>query len=145
MTLSIKDLCDLFDRMGWHINKKDDNTIWCLFSGDKRDFMLGVYLNDQWVSFSIPNYLPHVPLEKRDSVGKVLLEANNKMRLTKFALLEDGEVILAADLPALVKINFDLFAVYVDVITYYANSFYDELYQLITGHPYNVKENPSHE
>ena len=145
MTLTISDLCDYFDRMGWHIQKRDTQTIFCLFAGDQRDFLLCVYLDEQWASFSITDYLPKLEPGNYDKVEIELLESNSQMRLVKFSLLEGGQIVLSADLPVLINVNFDLFTVYVDAITFYANSLHGKLFKLITGKDYAIQEKASDE
>jgi hypothetical protein len=143
MKTSIKDIDNYFDRMGWRSLKQEGATSLYIFSGTNRDFILGVGAAEEWVIFSIPNYLPVVSPEKIGIVSETLVKKNAEMRLVKFAIGEGGEVLLSTDIPAMVKLEYDLFCVYVDALCYYANTLHSECYELITGTPYVAKEQAS--
>lgn len=133
MAISVQDVQKLFERYGWTFHQPDQQTLLVGFQGDSNDFILGTRLHDGWLSFTIPDYLPPIPAEKQATIYQHLLELNQRIIFVRFALENEETVTIIANLPAQKKIKYDLFAMAVDLITFYADDVYPRLYKLITG------------
>ncbi|MCU0693871.1 MAG: YbjN domain-containing protein [Polyangiaceae bacterium] len=82
---------------GWRHEALNDNTL-CIFraQSDSRSFFLRNTTN--WLLLTVVNVLPagaHRPAD----LSRRLLAVNRDIHLAKFAYDEDGDVILAAELP----------------------------------------------
>jgi len=133
MPTSLADVCSLFDRYGYKYHQHDERTLLIALRGTSLDFTLGARLDRSWLSLSIVKHLPVIPADRREEVCAYLLRLNHQITFVRFALESDADIALLADLPAQEKPDYDLFAMAVDLITFYADDSYRYLYQLITG------------
>lgn len=133
MRISLADVTRLFELFGWKYQQRDDHTLLAGFRGKHADFPLIARFNDQWLSLTVAHFLPPVPAAAETNVLRRLLELNGRTTLVRLALDEQGEVMLTADVPGHKRLDPDLFAMTVDLLTLNADDLYDELHTLLSG------------
>ena len=134
MTVHFQNVCDLFTRYGWiYETQEDKQTLLTGFRGQNAHFKIVVFLKEGWLSLSVLDYLPQIPTEKRDQVYQYILEMNSKITFVRIALVDDGRVSFVVDLPAESRLDYNLFAMALDLLSYYADTAYPKLYEQITG------------
>lgn len=133
MGTSLTDICTLFDRYGYKYHQQDEQTLLVGIRGTHADFTLGARLDQSWLTLSIVRSFSHIPTEWREKVYAYLLQLNYQITFARFAVESNGDIALLADLPAQDPPDYALFAMAVDLLTFYANDSYRHLYQIITG------------
>jgi hypothetical protein len=118
---------DYFARYGWAVEMPDEG-IWRGSFAIERDeeFDLYVMANDEWVHFAVS---PLVAAPDPACLGRlyaVLLRLNQQMRLVYFAVDEDGDVNLLAELPR-PGFGYVHFASVLDALTAYTDALAYEL------------------
>jgi hypothetical protein len=88
------------EKLGWKILSEDEGTLKLARkdSGDAKPAPFFVQLGENWVLLSILPVFRHDELVPED-LARALLAANRDMKVAKFALGEDDEVVLCAELP----------------------------------------------
>lgn len=90
-------LTSWFTQLGWSIRKKDETTLRVTPpSLDVPPFY--VRLAENWLLLAMMPVVPRDAPRPRD-LSRRMLAVNRDMRLAKLAYDEDGDVILAAELP----------------------------------------------
>ena len=133
MAISVQSVRDLFERYGWICHQPDQQTLLVGFQGESNHFILGARLHDDWLTLTIPNYLPPIPPAKQAEVYQYLLGLNLSVVFVRFAIEPEDRITIIANLPTRKRLKYDLFAMAVDLITFYADDAYPRLYKLITG------------
>lgn len=135
MSVSMQDVRNLFERYGWQCHEHDAQTLLAGFRGESGDFVIGARLSKDWLTLSVPKYLPSVPSEQRSNLFAHLMRVNAQVEYVRFALESESEITILADLPAYKRLNYDLFAMAIDLLSYYADEAYEHLHEMITGGP----------
>lgn len=84
--------------MGWTATRRDARTLVCRHDTSEGKIAVYVRLLDNWLVASVVPFLP----TKNDvsfELLRWLLRQNRDMNQSKFALDEDGDVVLTAELP----------------------------------------------
>ncbi len=131
--VTLQNVKDLFDRYGWAYQETDEATLVTGFKGETRAFVIGARLHADWLTLTIPRFLPPIPPERRSEIFSELLQLNSEMSLVRFSLGSDADIILTADLPGHKRFDYDLFAITLDLLSLYANDCHVRLHKLITG------------
>lgn len=135
MEIKMQDVGNLFTRYGWNYDKLDDQMLLTGFRGKSREFFeMGARLDNNWLTLSIPDYLPALPDERHEEIYRYLLELNSRVYFVRFALDSEDKVIVMTSIPlGNKKIDFDLFKMAIEMLSYYADDAYSHLYKIITG------------
>lgn len=96
--LSSEKLETWLTEMGWPATRHDGRTLVCRHETSEGKVAVFVRLLDNWLVASVVPFLP----TKNDvsfELTRWLLRQNRDMNQSKFALDEDGDVVLTAELP----------------------------------------------
>ncbi|HIP71082.1 MAG TPA: hypothetical protein EYH05_06770 [Anaerolineae bacterium] len=126
-------LASYFQRYGWHYEQREDSTIVSGFQGESGKFSIIASLDENWITLLIPPFLPPISSDQHREIHEYLLKLNAQLMLVKFALIDDSEVVLMANLSAHKKLDYDLFATIIDLLSFYADDAYLHLYERIVG------------
>jgi len=101
VTLSATELEQYLGHAGWSYQRIDPHVLGLAFRGKAATFPFFVRLTADWIFFTI---IPFVPTPNKDEhalfrVYRRLLELNREINLAKFALDEEGDVVLTVELP----------------------------------------------
>jgi len=129
----MQDVRNLFERHGVKYHELDEDTVLAGFQGDYEDLFIGARLQDDWLTLTVPNYFPPVPDDRKLEVYEHLLELNARIHCVRFALDEEGQIMLMADVAGYKRLEYSAFADAIDALGFYANDVYPYLYKLITG------------
>lgn len=121
-----------FQRYGWHYEQREDGTIISGFKGDSGKFSLIASLDEDWITLFIPLFLPSISSDRRGEIYNFLLKFNAQLMLVKFALTDDDEITIMANLSIHKKLDYDLFATIVDLLSFYADDAFLYLSELIS-------------
>jgi len=115
---------------GWKFERIDERTLGLAFRGDAATFPFFIRLTDAWIFFTI---VPFVKMPDDDraqlAIYRRLLQLNRTMNLAKFALDEDGDIVLTVELPTEATSASALDDA-LAALTLYANAHYVELRDL---------------
>ena len=126
------DIVSFFQKYEWTAQHVDANVWMSSFATDRdEDFDLYVAAADDWLHFAISPFAPRPRPECTAALYKALLGLNQQMRLVRFAIDEDGDVNLLADLPQS-DINFAGFAAVLDTMVYYTEQLAHEVARTAT-------------
>lgn len=126
------DIHAYFERYEWSCEQADE-AIWrsafALENDEDRD--LYVMVGEQWVHFAVAPFLANVADECRERLYTALLQSNQRMQRARFALDDDGDASLLAELPR-AEFTYDHFALLLDALTHYARLLHPPLSRLAT-------------
>ncbi len=113
------DISALFDRYEWGYETVESG-IWRSSFADEQDeeFDLYVAAGEDWLHFAVTPLTPSPALECREKLTLLLLRLNQTVRLVRFAIDDDGDVMLLADVP-IADLSFTLFAATLDALIHY--------------------------
>ena len=89
-----------FDSYGWRYERRDPGVFRTGFRGDTGPYDIWLKLTEAWVYFAINPYVPRPDEGHGPATLLALLKANHDLNLAKFALDEDGDLVLCVELPA---------------------------------------------
>jgi hypothetical protein len=126
----VKALIDqYFITMEWPFEAIDEGLWRCFFQGDIQLHDVFVSADEPgWVSFRSP-VCPPVPEASRFAVYEHLLRLNALVPLTKFCVLDDGQVFAMIDLPV-ADLDFSEFRTAVETLVNHADAFDNEIFRL---------------
>jgi hypothetical protein len=115
------DIPSFFERYEWSYEAVDE-AIWRTSFGTEQedDFDLYVALGDEWIHFAVSPFTPPPKEECIPQLQRTLLQLNQQLRLARFAVDEDGDVNLLADLPS-PAFDYTAFATAMDTLVYYTH------------------------
>ena len=121
-----------FRRYAWAC-EQIDATLWrTTFSTEfEAEFDLYVMLSEEWVHFAVSPFVPPPQADCQDRLYEALLQLNLQMRLVTFALDDEGDVNLTAELPTR-NFSYPIFELTVDTLVAYTNALAYELARLAT-------------
>ena len=126
------DIATYFQQYEWTAQSVDDNVWLSSFSTERdEDFDLYVAAASDWVHFAISPFAPRPRAECTPALHQAMLELNQQMRLVRFAVDEDGDVNLLADLPQS-GVTFASFAAVLDTMVYYTEELAHEVARTAT-------------
>ena len=133
MPITMPAVRNAFERYGWKCKEVGPQALISGWHNDDYDFELLTRFDDTWVNLSVNNFVPPVPAASQAEVNAKLLGLNARMVFCRFALSPEGKVLLVADIPGRTMLDYDVFAVAIDVLTYFAEDTYSQLYEMVTG------------
>jgi hypothetical protein len=100
MSFSADDITGYFDTYGWKYERRDPTIYRTGFVGETGHYDIWLKVTDSWVYFAINPYVPK-PDGKSHGSGTLtaVLRANHELNLAKFAVDDDGDVLLSVELP----------------------------------------------
>lgn len=124
MQALVPEIAGFFETYGWDFRLEGDGLFRTGFVGDVGHFDVWLRVTDDWVFFSIQPYLPMFDDKPHGvEVLQLLLHANHELSLAKFALDEDGDLVLAVELPAK-GFRYSHFADALTALSHYADVFH---------------------
>ena len=98
---SAEDISGFFDTYGWDYERREDTIFRTGFVGETGHYDIWIRITEAWIYFTINPYVEKRS-GKRHGHGTLveLLRANHELNLAKFAVDEDGDVLLSVELPA---------------------------------------------
>lgn len=138
------DLERMFIRYGW-VAEQADTGIWLsVFTiENEEEFDLFVMASEEWIHFAVSPFLPKIPAESRHIVLETVLRLNQQMRLVYFAIDDDGDINLLAELPR-PGFSFRQFKLTVDRLALYTERLAPELARLAREPDYRSPLLPDH-
>jgi hypothetical protein len=106
-------------RYGWNFERYDEVIVAGLET-DTGNLLVAFQLSAPWLRLSVPAYAPG-----REQTGEFyanLLRLNDRSRLVRFALGEDGHVALCVDLFTQPALEYAQFELALDVLSYVAGT-----------------------
>jgi hypothetical protein len=124
MQLQADDIAEFFDEYGWRYERRSDGLFRSGFQGDTGHYEIWIRVSDEWVYLTITPFVAKPDDEDHPpAVLEALLRSNYELNLAKFALDEDGDILLTVELP---REGFD-YSHFADSLT--ALSHYADLYK----------------
>lgn len=100
MQLEVEDIADFFRTYGWQFDRPSEGLFRTGFMGDSGHYEIWIRVTESWIYFTISPFFAAAEGEELGSeILTLLLHANHDLNLAKFALDEDGDVLLAVELP----------------------------------------------
>jgi len=111
-----------FKRYAW-VCEQVDTQIWrTSFTTELEDeFDLYVMVGEEWVHFAVSPFLSALASEQQPRLYNALLHLNQQMRLVYFAVDEEGDVNLLAELPVR-GFTYPQFEAALNALVYYTQS-----------------------
>lgn len=101
MTPAADAIAAWFDSYGWKYVRQDPSVFRTAFTGDTGRYDIWLKVTDTWVYFSINPYVRKPDgRDHGESTLQLVLRANHEVNLAKFAVDDDGDVLLSVELPA---------------------------------------------
>jgi hypothetical protein len=95
-----EELGSYFDTYGWKYERRDPGVYRTGFVGETGHYDIWLKVTDSWVYFAINPYVPRPDGRSHGSGTLVaMLRANHELNLAKFAVDDDGDVLLSVELP----------------------------------------------
>lgn len=101
MTTAADVIAAYFDSYGWNYVRQEASVYRTAFTGETGRYDIWLKVTDHWVYFSINPYVPKPEGQPHgEGTLQVVLRANHEVNLAKFAVDDDGDVLLSVELPA---------------------------------------------
>ena len=121
MHVEAEEIPEYFQAYGWQFERSAEGVYRTGFVGDTGHYEIWVRVTDQWVYFVINPYVNRSEdHEHGEEVLSLLLQANHEVNLAKFALDEEGDVLLAVELPS-ESFGYSHFADALTALSHYAD------------------------
>ncbi len=109
-------LDDYFERYEWSMDEVEPGLWTGRFATEwEEDFDLYAMLSAEWLHLAIVPLLPRPSKEAAARLAATLLRLNQRVHLVRFAMDDEGDVCLLADLPAL-ELNYATFQATLDML-----------------------------
>ena len=124
MPLSPERVEELLTQDEWPFERLDGHTWRSGFRGDVNSFRFFVRLTESWIFFTIVPFVV-APRSQAAALGlyALLLRLNREINMAKFALDDDGDVVLTVELPTQ-NLDDTEFRDALDALSYYADRHY---------------------
>lgn len=99
MSFSAESLGSFFETYGWKYERKDTTIFRTGFAGDTGHYDVWLKVTEDWVYFAINPYVPRPAGGHGTDTLQAMLRANHELNLAKFAMDDDGDLLLAVELP----------------------------------------------
>ncbi|MFZ9887294.1 MAG: YbjN domain-containing protein [Myxococcota bacterium] len=100
MQLDAEDIESFFRTYGWQFDRPGEGHFRTGFVGESGQYEIWVNLSEDWVYFAISPYVERPVVDGvAQVVHRLMLRANHDLNLAKFALDQDGDVVLMVELP----------------------------------------------
>ena len=121
-----------FRRYAWGC-EQIDATLWraSFYTEREDEFDLYVMVDGEWAHFAVSPFTPRPAPDCATRLYEALLQLNLQMRLVTFALDDEGDVNLTAELPTR-NFSYPIFELTVDALVAYTNALAYDLARLAT-------------
>lgn len=121
MHFEAEEIPQFFQAYGWQFERSGEGLYRTGFVGDSGHYEIWVRVTDQWVYFTINPFVERPDGRSHgEEVLTLLLQANHEVNMAKFALDEDGDVLLAVELPC-ESFGYSHFADALTALSHYAD------------------------
>jgi hypothetical protein len=130
--LESDDVPGYFESYGWQYERQGAGLYRTGFLGDTGHYDIWVRVGQHWVYFTINPYVERP--EERGHGGftlRLLLEANHELNMAKFAVDDDGDVLLTVELPK-DNLAYSHFADALTALSHYADAYKERFEEAIT-------------
>lgn len=94
-------IANYFDSYGWKYVRQDASVYRTAFTGETGRYDIWLKVTENWVYFSINPYAKKpTAKEHGESTLQLVLRANHEVNLAKFAVDDEGDLLLSVELPA---------------------------------------------
>ena len=100
MSFSAEDLGAFFDSYGWKYERRDPHVFRTGFMGESGDYDIWLKVTEAWVYFAINPYVRKPERGHGPGTLQAMLKANHELNLAKFAIDDDGDLLLSVELPS---------------------------------------------
>jgi hypothetical protein len=100
MAFSAEDLGHYFDAYGWRYERRDTSVFRTGFMGETGHYDIWLKVTEAWVYFAINPYVPRPGRGHGASTLHTMLRANHELNLAKFAVDDDGDMLLSVEMPS---------------------------------------------
>jgi hypothetical protein len=129
-------IADYFEQYEWNAEEVERDVWRSTFATESEDeFDLYVMVADEWVHFAVS---PLVRLGNADEHPRLvgsLLRLNQRLRMVRLSLDDEGDLNLVADAP-LARFDFGDFALILDLLTEYASALTYEIQRTVADENY---------
>ena len=127
-----EDVPRFFESYAWQYERQGPGLYRTGFVGDTGHYDIWVRLGQHWVYFTINPYVER-PEEREHgaAVYRLLLEANHELNMAKFAVDEDGDVLLTVEIPRQ-SFAYSHFADALTALSHYADSYKERFAAALT-------------
>jgi hypothetical protein len=132
MTLTPKQLEQLFDEYEMPYTRAEDDTLWYAeieASGELFEFFVNLDQEGGWVYFTVNPFVPTPEPDCLDNLSRHFARLNYEVTMAKFVIDDEGDVALTVELPA-EDLTYAHFAAAVTALSNAADENYDEVLNL---------------
>lgn len=122
-------LAGYIKRYGWASEEHGEGLLVTGFRGSSGVFRIFVQLVKPWVTLVIMPFVPRPVPACRERFYRYVLRLNFDMNLTKIGADPDEDIALSVELPGQ-DVRYDDFSTALDILAYYANTYYPVLLSL---------------
>lgn len=121
MHLEPEEIPAFFNTYGWQFEPGGEGLYRTGFVGDTGHYEIWVRVTERWIYFTINPFVERRGDEEHgEEVLRLVLAANHEVNLAKFAIDEDGDVVLAVELPC-ESFGYSHFADALTALSHYAD------------------------
>lgn len=99
-TFSAEDLGPFFESYGWKYERREPTIFRTGFVGETGHYDIWLKVTESWVYFAINPYVPKPDRGHGAGTLHTVLKANHELNLAKFAVDDDGDVLLSVEMPS---------------------------------------------
>src|SRR3954468_17883675 len=127
---------DCFEQYEWAAEEVEANIWRSTFTTESDEtFDLYVMLTDEWIHFAVSPLVHIGEAEQKPRLIAALLRLNQRMRLVRLGLDDEGDLNLVADAPR-ERFEFGDFALALDLLTEYASALAYEVERTVNNENY---------
>jgi hypothetical protein len=132
MSFSAEDLGSYFDTYGWKYERRDLTVYRTGFVGETGHYDIWLKVTDAWVYFAINPYVPRPEGGHGTVTLHALLRANHELNLAKFAVDDDGDMLLSVEMPS-EGFCYTHFADALTALAHYADDYRPRIDEAVAG------------
>jgi len=99
-TFTAEDLGPFFESYGWKYERREPSIFRTGFVGETGPYDIWLKVTESWVYFAINPYVPKPNRGHGSGTLHTVLKANHELNLAKFAVDDDGDVLLSVEMPS---------------------------------------------
>ncbi len=100
MAFTAEDLGPYFESYGWKYERREPTIFRTGFVGETGHYDIWLKVTETWVYFAINPYVPKPDRGHGAGTLHTVLKANHELNLAKFAVDDDGDVLLSVEMPS---------------------------------------------
>lgn len=129
-------IADYFEQYEWNAEEVEPDVWRSTFTTESEDeFDLYVMVTDEWVHFAVSPLVRLGKVEEHPRLAGSLLRLNQRLRMVRLSLDDEGDLNLVADAP-LERFDFGDFALLLDLLTEYASALAYEIQRTVADENY---------